>query len=42
MKKGLNLEQMNKAIIRPAWKALGFLDLLPWAIAAVYHQMNKK
>jgi hypothetical protein len=32
---------MNKAITRPAWKALGFLDLLPWAAEAVYHEMKK-
>jgi len=42
LKKGQTLEQMKKSLALPAWKDLGFPDMLPYAIAAVYHELNKK
>jgi cyclase len=42
IKKGLTLEQVKKAVTLPGWKDLGFADLLPVAIEAVYHELEKK
>lgn len=42
LKNGQTLEQMKKSIVLPAWKDLGFPDMLPYAVEAVYHEMNKK
>lgn len=42
LKKGQTLEQLKKSIVLPAWKDLGFPDMLPYAIEAVYHEINKK
>ncbi len=38
--KGLTLEQTKKAVTLPAWKDLGFADLLPLAVEAVYHELS--
>lgn len=40
IKKGLTLEQMKKSITMPAWKDLGFPDMLPHAIEAVFQELN--
>ena len=42
MQKGLTLEQAKKEITLPAWKELGWPELLPEAIEAVYGEMAKK
>jgi hypothetical protein len=42
MKKGLTLERMKRTITLPAWKDLGFPDMLPYASGAVHHEMNKE
>ncbi|MBU4405254.1 MAG: MBL fold metallo-hydrolase [Acidobacteria bacterium] len=42
LKNGQTLEQIKKSIVLPAWKDLGFPDMLPYAVEAVYHELNKK
>jgi len=42
LNKGLTLDQAQKAVILPAWKDLGFPDMLPYAIEAVFHELGKK
>lgn len=41
LKNGQTLEQMKKSIVLPAWKDLGFPNMLPYAVEAVYHELNK-
>ncbi len=42
LKNGQTLEQMKKSLALPAWKDLGFPDMLPYAIEAAYQELNKK
>ena len=41
LEKGLTLDQTKKTVTMPAWKDLGFPDMLPYAIEAVYSEMAK-
>lgn len=42
LKKSQTLDQMKESIVLPAWKDLGFPNMLPYAIEAVYHELNKE
>ncbi len=42
LKNNQTLEQMKRSIVLPAWKDLGFPNMLPYAIEAVYQELNKK
>ncbi|MCJ7525408.1 MAG: MBL fold metallo-hydrolase [Candidatus Aminicenantes bacterium] len=41
LKNGHTLEQMKKSIVLPAWKDLGFPNMLPYAVEAVYHELSR-
>lgn len=42
LKKGTSLEVMKKSLVLPQWSGLGFPDLWPFAIEAVYHELGGK